>query len=165
MSKLTGLLFVSLYAFASPANIFKYFQRRYERQLICQLNQALKRKGRHIRAKENIRFLRKCLTWYVTPVWIRRRVRATRPKAPTGIERAFVKDEINKEQDVAQSASWDYRRLLVKIEKELSFLDWLRFCKFINKNDCPPSGRTPAEEGKNFRKIEHGTEWGPEDRT
>ena len=153
MSKLTGLLFVSLYAFASPANIFKYFQRRYERQLICQLNQALKLKGRHIRAKENIRFLRKCLTWYVTPVWIRRRVRATRPKAPTGIERAFVKDEINKEQDVAQSASRDYRRLLVKIEKELSFLDWLRFCKFINKTTARQVEERRQKKETTFEKL------------
>ena len=111
MTNITGLLLVSLYTFASPSNIFKYFQRRYDDWLIRRLNQALKLKGRHIRAVENIRFLRKCLTWYVTPVWIRRRVRATRPKAPTGIERAFVKDEINKEQDVTTAAFRDYRQL------------------------------------------------------
>ena len=153
MSKLTGLLFVSLYAFASPANIFKYFQRRYERQLICQLNQALKLKGRHIRAKENIRFLRKCLTWYVTPVWIRRRVRATRPKAPTGIERAFVKDEINKEQDVTTAALRDYRQLLVNIKKELSFFDWLRFCKFINKTTAHQVEQRRQKKEKTFERL------------
>ena len=75
----------------------------------------------------------KCLIWYVTPVWIRRQVHARRPKAPTGIEKALVKVEIDKEQDVTTAALRDYRQLLVNIKKELSFFDWLRFCKFINK--------------------------------
>ena len=89
--------------------------------------------GKCIRAQENIRFLSKCLTWYVTPTRIRQRVRAARPKAPVGIERAFIKDEINKDKDLLRFSSSEYRASLVRINGKLSFFDWLRFCKFINK--------------------------------
>ena len=110
-------------------------------------------KGRNVRAEENVSFLRKCLTWYVTPAWIRRRVRATRPKAPAGIERAFVKDEINKEQDRAKETSRKYRRALTRVKNELSFFDWLRFCKFINKSSARQREQLQQKKKNTFERL------------
>lgn len=152
-SPLTGVLFTALYAFASSSNIFKYFQRRYDSQLISQLNKVLKLKGRHVRAKENVRFLSKCLTWYVTPVRIRKQVRKTRPKSAAGIERAFIKDDINKEMEAYRNSTAGYRRMLVKIKEELSFIDWLRFCKFINKSTTRQAEQLRKKKEATFERL------------
>ena len=130
--KFIGLL-VSLYKFASPTNLFKYFRRRYDKQIVQELNKVLKLKGRCIRAAENVSFLRKCLRWYVAPRHISRRVRRCRPKAPWGIERAFMKDEINKERDILEYSAREYRQKLAYVSKKLQLFDRIRFCKFINK--------------------------------
>ena len=80
-------LLLSLYTLASPSDLFVYLKRRYDEPVIRELNLALRLKGKCTRVQENIRFLNKCLTWYVTPTRIRQRVRAVRPKTPVGIER------------------------------------------------------------------------------
>ena len=156
-------LFLALLIFASPNNLFKYLQRRYESGLIRELNEVLRLKGRAVRAGENINFLSKCLTWYVTPVWIRRRVRVTRPKAPTGIERAFIKDEINKERDILNSSRRKYRELLSKVGKALSFFDWIRFCKFVNRTEERQRShlrRKKTDEFERLNKEQNGDQRG-----
>ena len=121
--------------------------------MIRELNLALRLKGKCIRAQENIRFLSKCLTWYVTPTRIRQRVRAARPKAPVGIERAFIKDEINKDKDLLRFSSSEYRASLVRINGKLSFFDWLRFCKFINKTTSVQRNRLLERKKKVFEWL------------
>ena len=146
-------LLLALYTFASPSNLFIYLKRQYSQQVIHELNLALKLKGKCIRAEENIRFLRKCLTWYVTPTRIRQRVRAARPKAPVGIERAFIKDEINKDTDLYKFASCEYRSALVRIGRKLSFFDWLRFCKFINGTSSVQRNRLVEKKKRTFEWL------------
>ena len=143
------LSLVSLHSFASPSNLFKYYKRRYSDQLIHDLNRVLNLKARCVRAEENIRFLRKCLAWFVTPTSIQRRVRATRPKSPSGIERAFIKDELSRDGDILKLSLVEYRRTLVVVSRDLSFFDWLRFCKFVNKT----STRQRAQLGQKKDKI------------
>ena len=153
-SKVSNLtLLFACYVFASPTNLFRYFRRRFSDQLIQDLNHALKLKARCISSQENVRFIRKCLTWYVTPEAIRQRVRRSRPKSPIGIERAFVKDEISKDSEHLEYASREFRRLLAKVSRELSFFDWLRFCKFINKTSSRKREQLALKKEKTFKWL------------
>ena len=84
---------------------------------------------------------------------IRQRVRAARPKTPTGIERSFIKDEIEKDKGLLRNALNENRRVLARVRHELSFLDWLRFCKFINKAGFRQCQQLQQKKEKAFERL------------
>ena len=121
-----------LYAFASTKNLFKYLRLRYSNQTVQDLNYLIKLKSKVVRYKESGVFLRKCLDNHVTPSNIKDRVSKTKPKCPYGIERAFIKDEVKKMEDLLERVSEACSLKLLAACKELSLLDQLRFCKLLN---------------------------------
>ena len=124
--------FQLLYAFVSTKNLLKYLRLRYNDQTVQDLNYQIKLKSKVVWYKKSGVFLRKCLDNHVTPSDIEERVSKTKPKCPYGIERAFIKDEMKKMEDllehVSEACSWK----LLAACKELSLLNQLRFCNLLN---------------------------------
>ena len=84
-------------------------------------------------AERQVTFLKDCLEAFVTPSAIRHRVRKTNPKRPWTIERAFLRDDINKELDYLEQTNDDFHRTLTNVLKQLSTFDQFRFCKLLTE--------------------------------
>ena len=124
-------LFVAIYKFSPTSNLFKYFRERYDQPLIQVLNRILSLRGKRARTKEGIIFLQNCLNHRVTPSHIKDRVRKAKPKDPYGIERVFIRDEIEKKRDFLQVVVEECNLKFPAACKQLSFLDKIRFCKLL----------------------------------
>ena len=98
-------LWKSIYLFASTKNIFVHFCRRHSQQIVDNLNHVLKLKGKATRSTVNIKFLKDYLEKYVTLTYIRQRVQKAKPKRPWAIEKAFLRDDINKELDFLEQTN------------------------------------------------------------
>ena len=66
----------------------------------------------------------------------------------------FVKDEINKDSDQRERASHEFRQLLAKVSQELSFFDWLRICKFINKTSSRKREQLALKKERTFKWLD-----------
>ena len=121
-----------LYHFASASKLFIYFRRRYNQQVIRDLNQVLRLCGKVVRTVENTIFLEKCLESFVTPSHIRHHVSRTMLKRPDRFERAFLLDEIDQRKDFVSRTGQDYRRLLPGTLRELTFFDRLEILQVVN---------------------------------
>ena len=126
-------LWKSIYLFASTKNLFVHFRRRYSQQIVDNLNHVLKLKGKATRSTVNIKFLKDCLEKYVTPTYIRQRVRKTKPKRPSAIEKAFLRDDINKELDFSEQTNDEYKRKLSGVLKRITTFDQFRFSKLLTE--------------------------------
>ena len=146
---MSKFLFLSaLYNFASTSKLITFFRRRYEQLLVQNLNYVLRLKGKYVRATEEIRFLRNCLDQRVTPSDIWRRVRKSKPRNPGDIERAFIRDEIEKNEDVLDEVKRKYRQKLSSASLRLSFVDRIRFCKLVNQTSARLLDRTRTKKEK-----------------
>ena len=146
---MSKFLFLSaLYNFASTSKLITFFRRRYEQLLVQDLNYVLRLKGKYVRATEEIRFLRNCLDQRVTPSDIWRRVRKSKPRNPGDIERAFIRDEIEKNEDVLDEVKRKYRQKLSSASLRLSFVDRIRFCKLVNQTSARLLDRTRTKKEK-----------------
>ena len=92
------VLVVALYQAASTSKLFIYFSARYSQHLIRDLNRLLRLRAKLTQTRENIAFLKSCLEYYVTPPHIVKRVQRAKPRHPWAIERAFVKDELDRKR-------------------------------------------------------------------
>ena len=122
-----------LYAFASTSCLFKYLKVRYSQKLVQDLNYVVRLKGKCVRSKEGIKFLRDCLDFRVVPSSIKTRVKKAKPKHPHSIERAFLRDELEKKEDFSKKVKEEYPRKLQQVCHSLSLMDRLRVCKLLNK--------------------------------
>ena len=155
------LLLVCLYSFVSSSKLFKYLRRRYSHQQVQALNHILKLKGKCVRTRESIQFLGRCLDLWVAPNNIRQRVGLARARNPTSIERAFIRDEINKQKDFLESVREQYCREWSGATSQLTFLDLLRFSKLLNVTVSRLQDRSRMKNEKTLRwlvKEQHG--WG-----
>ena len=125
-------LFSAIYCFASTSSLVTYFRRRYDDLLVQDVNRVLSLSGKHVRNRENLKFLRKCLEQHVVPSDIKQRVRKAKPMNPADIEQAFVRDEVEKMKDYVFCTMKEYRRVLHDVCCKLSFLDRIRFCKLVS---------------------------------
>ena len=100
---------MAIYSFASTSNLVKYFRRRYDDQLVQDL------KGKCVRHTENLRFLTRCFDEHVVPSDIKQRVHKAKPKNSADIERAFLRDAIEKAMDFVGQARLDYHPLLSSV--------------------------------------------------
>ena len=153
MSCDAAVLLSVLYKFASTTNLFKYLRKRYDQQLVHELNHLIKLKGKRVRSKEGIRFLRDCLSHRVAPVHIKERVRKAKPKNPGGIERVFVRDELEKKQDFLKRVTEEYKSKLCHACKSLSFFDVLRFCKLVNLTSERLSQQAKIKNEKTLQQL------------
>ena len=150
-NKFTFLSFV--YWFASTSNLFKYLKLRYSHQLVQDLNYVIRLKGKCVRSKEGIKFLRDCLDYHVTPSYIKKRVLRTKPKNPGGIEKAFLRDDLEKRRDFFRLVSEEYPWKLIKVCRQLSYLDRLRFCKLLNQTAERLQDQTRTKNGKTLQWL------------
>ena len=145
--------FTAIYSFASTSNLVKYFRRRYEEQLVQDLNRVLRLKGKCVRHTENLRFLTRCFDEHVVPSDIKQRVRKAKPKNSADIERAFLRDAIEKAKDFVGQARLDYHPLLSSVCKSLSFVDRIRFCKLVNSTTSRLEHRTRTKKDRTFHWL------------
>ena len=129
------LLLQCVLFFLSPNHLFKYFKRRYSSDQIACLNQTLSLRGKLNSVSLNLCFLRKCSLFGVAPKRIQSRVRKAKVYHSLKIEKAFLKDEIDRcEQRLA-----DFRKKfavqLRASQKLLSECDYLRFARLIAQSD------------------------------
>ena len=122
-----------LYSFASPSNLLKYLKLRYSRNVVQDLNHVIRLKGKCAHSKEGIQFLLNCLDYYVTTTDIKECVRKCKPKHAAGLERAFLRDELEKRRDFFESVKKEFSLKVWRVCCELSFFDQLRFCKLVNR--------------------------------
>ena len=116
-----------LYSFASPLNLLKYLKLRYSHHVVQDLNHVIRLQGKCVRSKEGVQFLLNCLEYYVVPADIRDRVRKCKPRNAAGLQRAFLRDELEKRRDFFKSVRKEFPLKLRKVCCELSFFDQLRF--------------------------------------
>ena len=90
------LLLQFVLCFLSPNHLFKYFKRRYSSDQIACLNQTLSLRGKLNSVSLNLCFLRKCSLFGVAPKRIQSRVRKAKVYHSLKIEKAFLKDEIDR---------------------------------------------------------------------
>ena len=69
----------------------------------------------------------------MTPTDIKVRVRKGRPKHPWDIEKAFIRDEIERWLDHLEYIVSEYRKKLSRNSKGVSFFDRIRFFKLLNQ--------------------------------
>ena len=122
-----------LYSFASPSCLLKYLKLRYSCNVIQDLNHVIRLKGKCARSKEGIQVLLNCLDNHVTPTDIKERVRKCKPKHAAGLERAFLRDELEKRRDFFESVKKEFSLKVWRVCCKLSFFDQLRFCKLVNR--------------------------------
>ena len=64
-----------------------------------------------------------------------------------------MKDAVNKETDILEYSSQEYRRKLTTVSKKLTFVDWLRFCRFINKSSTRHSEKFRKKKDQTFTAL------------
>ena len=121
--------------------------------MIRDLNRLLRLRAKLTRTRENIAFLKNCLEWHVTPLDIVKRVRRARPRHPWAIERAFLKDELDKLQDCLQWTNEDYHRIFPNVCGQLSCFDKLRFCKLLTQNSARLMNQVRAKKSKTLQWL------------
>ena len=84
--------------FLSPKKLFNYLKWRYSDAQIATLNKALGLRGKLNGIVHNVAFLCRCLSNGVAPKAIQARVRKARVYHSLEIEKAFLRDEIEKSQ-------------------------------------------------------------------
>ena len=94
-----------------------------DHQVLQDLNKLLELGGKRIRSKERVAFLERCLEYHVTPTFIRDRVSKTKPKWPTTIEKAFLRDELGKERDFLRQVGEEYTLFLLRMLRCISLFD------------------------------------------
>ena len=82
--------------FLSPNCLFKYFKRRYSRNQIASLNEMLSLHKKLNSVLLNLVFLCQCLLCGVAPKRIQDRVKKAKVYHSLKIEKAFLKDEIER---------------------------------------------------------------------
>ena len=106
-------------------NLFKFLKRSYSRSQVGELNCACKWRGKRIALVEKISFLTKCLDNSVLPHDIYRKVKKIRPRYAASIGRAFVKNELDTQQESLERVSRNFRNALQRVSCFLSYLDWI----------------------------------------
>ena len=145
--------FSVLYKFASTSKLVKYFRGRYDDQFVRELNRGLRLRSKFVRSKENVRFLRSCLEHNVSPSVIKSRVGKGKPRNPRDIERAVIRDEIEKSKELMAVVFAQYRRTLAETCAGLSFMDRICYCKLVNETAQRLLYRTRTKKDKTIRWL------------
>ena len=127
------LLFRAVVKFC--ARVFTYFRRRYSKKQIGDLNDIIKRRGKIRTAKFSISFYKLWLANHVSPKFISAHISRSRARNSPSIERAFLNDELDKINTQIWYTKRTYKRQWAKIRSFLSFIDLLRFCRYLSEID------------------------------
>ena len=131
----TCILFVSVLNFLPHRRLFKYFKSRYSRVQLIRLNDVVRTRGRLNSVLYNNTFLQNCLDYAVAPRAIQRRVSKSKFHHSAAIERAFVKDELEKSRLALLRVRSRFQQLYQQTRHFLGFHDYLRFSRFLSVSD------------------------------
>ena len=137
----------------STLKLFTFFKRRYASSQIGELNSACRWRGQRIIISERILFLKSCLDNSVLPRDVYKKVKELRPRFSASIGRAFIKNDISREQEKLQRISGEYRNAMRRIGRFLSFTDWIRFNKLLGENGMVLRNRLRSENGGKLRWL------------
>ena len=99
-----ALLFLGILAFLSQRHLFKHFRKRLSDAQLGVLEKVVRSRSRFSSVLCNVKLLEDCLQNSVAPKGIQRRVKKSKVYHSARIERAFVKDELEKSKRTLSEA-------------------------------------------------------------
>ena len=116
----------------SSNNIFKSFRRRYNMEQVKSLNRLVQFRQKMHRLALTNRFLGSCIVNKIVPNFMRFRIRKSKVKQSPVMERAFLNDEIGKNQDTIEDVKTRYkcfkRVLGFGAPRPRLFCAWATYC-------------------------------------
>ena len=131
----TYYVFLGVITFLSHRRLFKYFKTRHSCVQLAVLNNAVRARGRLNSLLYNVDFLKKCLENSVAPRGIQRRVKKSKVYHSAVIERAFVRDELEKSRVAVIRAKINFQRIHKQTRSILNLCDFIRFSWFLSGCD------------------------------
>ena len=128
-------LFSVLLKFCTTKKLFTYFHQRYNEEQINFLNQLIKTRGKLRNLKSSVSFLKSCLLKKVIPRYIHNRIVKSRLNHSPALERAFIKDEIEKKKCLIERLYSNRLWLWKRTKSFLSFFDFIRFSRYLANID------------------------------
>lgn len=132
MSRLSSSCFYFLNKICTLNHLFKHFKQRYDKEQIDLLNETLKNRRKLHTLKLSNSFYEDCILNKVAPQFIIARIKDSGVNISPTIEKAFLKDEIRRQEMVRKKIRCSYKAQLVLVETVLTKLDFLRFLKYLS---------------------------------
>ena len=130
--------------------LFNYFRRRYDEEQMKELNNVIEIRGKIRNIQLSSKFSKEYLYKRVAPRFITSRIIQSQARPSSTIERAFLNDEIGKNQIKLTPLFRKLHELLSKVHLFLSFFDWIRFCRYLSDIDRKKRNQI---EAKNFQNL------------
>ena len=130
-----NLLLQAIFKFCTTKCLFKYFRQRYSDQQLKFLNKLIKTRGRIRTLLSKTAFLKAYISQRTLPKSVRFRVEKSHATVSPNIERAFMHDEIEKNQSMAAFLRTKCHLLWQEARQFLSFFDLVRFCRYLSVID------------------------------
>lgn len=124
--------FKAILKFCTATQLFMYFRQRYTKQQIAVLNDVVRTRGKIRTYRRSSAFLQKCICERVAPQFIIDRLERSRARHSPDMERAFLKDEIDRLADQSRKLRRAYQIHWRAARDFLSFFDMIRFCKYLS---------------------------------
>ena len=105
-----NILIKAILKFCTINQLFKYFRKRYSDQQLKILIKLVKTRGKLRSLQSLISFFKAAISQGVVPKWIHARIDKSRARHTPSMERAFMRDEIEK------------KRSLIKMQKRNKIL-------------------------------------------
>ena len=147
-----ALLSLGILALLSQRHLFKHFRKRLSDVQLGVLEKVVRSRSRFSSVLCNVKLLEDCLQNSVAPKGIQRRVKKSKVYHSARIERAFVKDELEKSKRTLSEARQEFHRLYRQARAFLSFSDFIRFSRLLSECDRKQRGQLIA---KGCRLIRH----------
>ena len=113
-------------------SIFKNLKSRYSQQQMGSVTQLLRTSGKLLNPRLSNDFHRDCIAEKVAPRFIQSRIKRSACKYSPVLEKAFMTDEINRQNNVINKMQTTYDGLLVLVKKILSDQEVSRLLKVID---------------------------------
>ena len=105
-------------------------------------------------------FLKVCIAKKLAPKFITRRIKNAQIRHSPTIERVFLTNEISANESKLDGLKSLYKKQLDKVQKFLSFFDWIRFCRYLAEIEIRKRDQIQAKHFSNLnwmRKQHFGT--------
>ena len=148
-----NLLLHGIVKFCTTKCFFKYFCQRYSDQQLKCLNKLIKTRGRIQTLLSKTAFLKANISQRTLPKSVRFCVEKSRATVSSNIERAFMHDEIEKNQSMAAFLRYKCRSLWQETRQFLSFFGLVRFCRYLSVIDKQREAVNQKKNSNNLRLL------------
>ena len=124
-------LLKAILKFCTTNKLFKYFRSRYNDDQLKDLNNVVKMRGKIRTLRLSNAFLKECIAKRVAPQYISSRIKNSQERSSPTMERAFINDEIGKNQEKLVKLLRKVDEMCLKTRKFLTFFDWVRFSRYV----------------------------------